>query len=33
VATTEHITLPFTDLVGSTELQSALAPEAARVRR
>jgi class 3 adenylate cyclase/tetratricopeptide (TPR) repeat protein len=29
VATTEHITVVFTDLVGSTELQSALSPEAA----
>jgi class 3 adenylate cyclase/ATP/maltotriose-dependent transcriptional regulator MalT len=29
VAVSEHITVLFTDLVGSTELQSALAPEAA----
>jgi len=29
MATTEHITVLFTDLVGSTELQSTLAPEAA----
>ncbi len=29
MTTTEHITVLFTDLVGSTELQSSLAPEAA----
>lgn len=29
MATTENITVLFTDLVGSTELQSSLAPKAA----